>query len=148
MFRRNSVTDEVEYQEKYRYELWWKPLTEEARNDINNAAIREGIKVWPQDMERFLISERIEQYDPVRRWLSALPRWDGRDRLGELADRVKTKTPGWRDNFRVWMRLIVSQWRAGTDTMPVWRVTLVTPVSPYKTGCTPSVYRGCVTLTP
>ena len=117
MFRRNSVTGEVEYQEKYRYELWWKPLTEEARNDINNAAIREGIKVWPQDMERFLVSERIEQYDPVRRWLSALPRWDGRDRLGELADRVKTKTPGWRDNFRVWMRSMVSQWRAGTDTM-------------------------------
>jgi len=81
MFRRNSVTDEVEYQEKYRYELWWKPLTEEARNGV-------------------------------------------------------------------WMRSMVSQWRAGTDTMPVWRVTLVTPVSPYKTGCTPSVYRGCVTLTP
>ncbi len=117
MFRRNSVTGEVEYQEKYRYELWWKPLTEEARNDINNAAIREGIKVWPQDMERILVSEHTEQYDPVRRWLSALPRWDGRDRLGELAGRVRTLTPGWADNFRVWMRSMVSQWRAGRDAM-------------------------------
>ena len=117
MFRRNSVTGQVEYQEKYRYELWWKPLTEEARNDINNAAIHEGIKVWPQDMERILVSERTEQYDPVRRWLAELPRWDGRDRLGELARRVPTETEGWTDNFKVWMRSMVSQWRQGADAL-------------------------------
>lgn len=117
MFRRNSVTGEVEFQEKYQYKLWWKPLTEAARNDINNAAIREGIKVWPQDLERILISEHTEQYDPVRKWLSALPKWDGRDRLGELAARIKTQTPGWTDNFRVWMRSMVSQWQSGTYTM-------------------------------
>ena len=117
MFRRNRVTGEVEYQEKYMYELWWKPLTQEARNDINNAAIREGIKVWPKDLERILISERINQYDPVREWLDALPRWDGRDRLGEMADRVKTASPGWRDNFKVWMRSMVSQWQSGANAM-------------------------------
>ena len=117
MFRRNRVTGEVEYQEKYRYVLWWKPLTEEAQNDINNEAIREGIKVWPKDLERILISEHIDTYDPVREWLTALPKWDGRDRLGELADRVKTQTPGWRDNFKIWMRSMVSQWRSGRDAM-------------------------------
>lgn len=117
MFRRNSVTGDLEYQEKYRYALWWKPLTEEARNDINNAAIEEGIKVWPKDLERVLVSERTDTYDPVREWLDGLPQWDGRDRLGELADRVKTLTPGWRDNFKIWMRAMVSQWRAGRDTM-------------------------------
>ena len=117
MFRRNSVTGDIEYQEKYRYALWWKPLTEEARNDINNEAIEEGIKVWPKDLERIIISERTDTYDPVREWLDGLPEWDGRDRLGELADRVKTQTPGWRDNFKIWMRSMVSQWRAGRDTM-------------------------------
>lgn len=117
MFRRNKVTGDIEYQEKYMYELWWKPLTDEARNDINNAAIREGIKVWPQDLERILISERIEQYDPVREWLDELPHWDGRDRLGEMADRVKTTSPGWRDNFKVWMRSMVSQWQSGANAM-------------------------------
>ena len=117
MFRRNRVTGEVEYQEKFRYMLQWKPLTEEARNDINNAAIREGIKVWPQDLERIVVSEKTTEFDPVREWLDALPRWDGRDRLGELADRVKTLTPGWRDNFKVWMRSMVSQWRSGCDAM-------------------------------
>ena len=117
MFRRNRVTGEVEYQEKYRFVLWWKPLTEEAQNDINNEAIREGIKVWPKDLERILVSERIETYDPVREWLDKLPIWDGRDRLGELADRVKTKTADWRDNFKIWMRSMVSQWRSGRDAM-------------------------------
>ena len=117
MFRRNRVTGEVEYQEKFRYMLEWRPLTEEARNDINNAAIREGIKVWPQDLERIVVSEKTTEFDPVREWLDTLPRWDGRDRLGEMADRVKTLTPGWRDNFKVWMRSMVSQWRSGRDAM-------------------------------
>ena len=46
--------------------------------------------MWPQDLERILVSERIDTYDPVREWLDGLPEWDGRDRLGELADRVIT----------------------------------------------------------
>ena len=117
MFRRNSVTGDLEYQEKYRYALWWKPLTEEARNDINNAAIEEGIKVWPKDLERVLVSEHTDTYDPVREWLDGLPAWDGRDRLGELADRVRTQTPCWRENFKIWMRSMVSQWRTGRDAM-------------------------------
>jgi hypothetical protein len=116
-FRRNTVTGELEYQEKYRYVLSWQPLTEEVQNDINNAAIQEGIKVWPKDLERVLVSRFTENYDPVREWLDALPRWDGRDRLGELADRVKTQTPGWRDNFKIWMRSMVSQWRTGKDAL-------------------------------
>ena len=117
MFRKNRVTGDIEYQEKYRYVLWWKPLTEEVQNDINNEAIREGIKVWPKDLERILISERIDTYDPVREWLMALPKWDGRDRLGEMADRVKTQTTDWRENFKIWMRSMVSQWRSGRDAM-------------------------------
>ena len=117
MFRKNTVTGDLEFQEKYRYVLWWQPLTEEAQNDINNAAIQEGIKVWPKDLERILVSRVTNQYDPVREWLDALPRWDGRDRLGELADRVKTNTPGWRENFKIWMRSMVSQWRAGRDAL-------------------------------
>ena len=117
LFRRNKVTGEVEMQEKYCYKLWWKPLTEEVRNDINNAAIREGIKVWPKDLERVLVSEHVDVYDPVYEWLDRLPQWDGRDRLGEMARRVKTNTPDWEDNFRVWMRSMVSQWRSGLHAM-------------------------------
>ena len=117
MFRRNRVTGEVEMQEKHRYQLWWKPLTREVMNDLNNAAIREGIKVWPRDLERVLVSERIPTYDPVREWLEQLPEWDGRDRLGELADRVSTRDAAWRENFKIWMRSMVSQWRSGANTM-------------------------------
>ena len=117
MFRRNRVTGEVEVQEKFRYQLWWKPLTPEVRNAINNAAINEGIKVWPQDLERLVNTDLITTYDPVREWIDALPRWDGRDRLGEMADRVPTATVGWRDDFKVWMRSMVSQWQSGANAM-------------------------------
>lgn len=117
LFRRNRVTGDVEYREKDRYILAWRPVTEAVRNDINNAAIDEGIKVWPQDMNRLLESSQVTEYDPVREWLQQLPTWDGRDRLGELADRVPTRAEGWRDNFKVWMRSMVSQWQSGADRM-------------------------------
>ena len=109
-FRRNTVTGDIEYQEKGRYLLAWRPLTTEVRNDINNAAIDRGIKVWPKDMDRLLGSGEVADYDPVDEWLSALPRWDGRDRLGEMAARVPTETPSWEDDFKVWMRSMVNQW--------------------------------------
>ena len=64
-----------------------------------------------------LVSEHTATYDPVREWLDGLPAWDGRDRLGELADRVRTQTPGWRENFKIWMRSMVSQWRTGRNAM-------------------------------
>ena len=35
----------------------------------------------------------------------------------EMARRVKTNTPDWEDNFRVWMRSMVSQWRSGLHAM-------------------------------
>ena len=117
VFRRNVVTGDVEYQEKGRYILSWRPLTQEARNDINNAAIDEGIKVWPQDMDRLIGSSQVNDDDPVREWLRDLPEWDGRDRLGEMADRVPTLLPNWRDNFKVWMRSMVSQWTSGAEQM-------------------------------
>ena len=117
MFRHNRVTGDVEFMEKDRYMTVWQPLTKEAKNDMNNAAIREGIKAWPQDLERVVLSTGTAEYDPLREWLNKLPKWDGRDRLGELAARVPTKTAGWTDNFRVWMRSMVSQWTSGTNSM-------------------------------
>ena len=117
IFRRNVVTGDVEYQEKGRYILSWRPLTQETRNDINNAAIDEGIKVWSRDIDRIIGSSQVSDYDPVREWLNDLPQWDGRDRLGEMADRVPTQLPNWRDNFKVWMRSMVSQWTSGAGQM-------------------------------
>ncbi len=117
MFRRNKVTGEVEVQEKHKYQLEWKPLTQEVHNDINNAAIREGIRVWPKDLDRILVSEHTDSYDPVDEWLQQLPKWDGRDRLGEMADRVKSTNPWWRDDFKIWMRSMVNQWRSGLNGM-------------------------------
>ena len=117
LFRKNRVTGDMEVMEKDRYILSWQPLTQEVRNDINNAAIREGIKVWPQDLERIIVSRQTSEYDPVKEWLDQLPRWDGRDRLGELAARVPTRMPDWDGNFRVWMRSMVNQWLSATDSM-------------------------------
>ena len=124
-FRRNAVTGEVEYQEKDRYETGWRTLSRRARNDINNAAIDEGIKVWPQDIDRVVDSRLTEDYDPVGAWLDALPRWDGRDRIGELAARVPVRSEGWTEDFRVWMRSMVRQWRSGCGALHGAQVMLM-----------------------
>jgi predicted P-loop ATPase len=49
--------------------------------------------------------------------MNSLPEWDGRDRLGEMADRVPTKLNDWRNHFKVWMRAMVSQWTSGAGQM-------------------------------
>lgn len=114
-FRRNGITDEVEYKEKTGSSGDWLPLTREARNDFNIAALDAGIRVWDKDVDRLLASHHIVAYDPVGEWLSALPHWDGNDRLGMLAKRVKTEMPAWEENFKIWMRAMVRQWMGGNQ---------------------------------
>ena len=109
-FRRNRVTGVVEYRELDRYLLFWHPLDDAALNSITRQALKEGISVWDKDVRRFVYSNDIADYDPIADYLDQLPCWDGRDRLKEMADRVRTGDELWTDNFKIWMRSMVSQW--------------------------------------
>lgn len=108
--RRNQVTDVVEYREFGLYLLSWRPLDELALNTITRKAMREGINVWDKDVRRIVYSDDVVTYDPIRDYISQLPQWDGIDRLKLMAARVKTDDKLWEDNFRIWMRSMVSQW--------------------------------------
>lgn len=110
-FRQNEMTGSVEYSELFRYVSSWRPLTDRDRNTICMEALRAGIEVWDRDINRYINSTLIETYDPMIEWMTQLPQWDGRDRLGELAATVKTNWLMWPEMFRTWMRSMVSQWR-------------------------------------
>lgn len=43
----------------------FKPLTEEVRNNMTLRATELGLKAWDRNVNRFIDSTRIEQYDPV-----------------------------------------------------------------------------------
>lgn len=110
-FRQNELTGSVEYAELSKYVPSWKPFTERDRNTISIEALRAGIEIWDRDISRYVNSTLIETFDPISEWISTLPRWDGKDRVGELAATVKTDWELWPEMFRTWLRSMVSQWR-------------------------------------
>lgn len=109
-FRRNVITDSMEYAEISKYGASWMPLTQTVQNTICLAAQMAGIEVWDKDLQRYLQSELVADYDPIAEWLYTLPHWDGVDRVAQLAATVKTDNPMWEHDFRLWMRSMVSQW--------------------------------------
>ena len=109
--RKNLLTGVAEYREKFSDDQRFKPLTEEVRNDMTLRATELGLKSWDRDVNRFIDSTRIEQYDPVNTWLDKLPKWDGHDYIADLAARVPTSQPHWEKYLRFWLIGMVAQWR-------------------------------------
>jgi hypothetical protein len=109
--RKNLLTGVAEYREKFSDDQTFKPLTEEVRNDMTLRAIELGLKAWDKNVNRFIDSTRIEQYDPVNTWLDKLPKWDGHDYIADLAARVPTDQPHWEMYLRMWLTGLVAQWR-------------------------------------
>lgn len=110
IFRRNEITDSIEYIEHSRYITSWRPVNDRAIKSICMAAHTAGIEAWENDIDRFINSNETHSYDPISDFISSLPEWDGRDRISELADSVKTTSPNWKSDFGTWLRSMVNQW--------------------------------------
>jgi len=130
--RKNLMTGVAEYRMKYAEDQTFKPLTEEVRNDMTLQAIELGIKGWDQNVNRFIDSTRIEQYDPVNTWLDSLPQWDGHDYIRELALRVPTEQPHWEKYLRYWLVGMVAQWRESDKQLTG---NALTPLLIGRQGC-------------
>ena len=109
--RKNLLTGVAEYREKFSEDQTFKPLSEEVRNTMTLRATELGLKSWDRDVNRFIDSTRIEQFDPVNTWLDKLPAWDGHDYIADLAARVPTAQPHWEKYLRMWLVGMVAQWR-------------------------------------
>ena len=109
--RKNLMMGVAEYREKFSDDQEYKPLTDEVRNDMKLQATEIGLKAWDKNVNRFIDSTRIEQYDPVNTWLDKLPEWDGHDYIAELAARVPTDQPHWEKYLKMWLTGMVAQWR-------------------------------------
>lgn len=109
--RKNLLTGVAEYRKKFSDNQDFKPLTPEVRNSMSLTATEMGLKGFDKNMNRFIDSMHIEQYDPVNQWLDKLPKWDGKDRIRELAQRVPTDQPQWEKYLRYWLVGMVAQWR-------------------------------------
>ena len=130
--RKNLMTGVAEYRYKYAEDQTFKPLTEEVRNDMTLQAIELGIKGWDQNVNRFIDSTRIEQYDPVNTWLNKLPEWDGKDHIADLAKRVPTDQPHWEKYLKYWFVGMVAQWRESDKQL---NGNALTPLLIGRQGC-------------
>ena len=130
--RKNLLTGVAEYREKFSDDQRFKPLTEEVRNDMTLRATELGLKSWDRDVNRFIDSTRIEQYDPVNTWLDKLPAWDGHDYIGDLANRVPTEQPHWAKYLRMWLVGMVAQWRESEKQLTG---NALTPLLIGRQGC-------------
>ena len=130
--RKNLMTGVAEYRMKYSEDQTFKPLTSEVRNDMTIEARELGLKSWDQDVNRFIDSTRIEQYDPVNTWLDSLPEWDGEDRIKPLAERVPTNQPHWEKYLKYWLVGMVAQWRESDKQLTG---NALTPLLIGRQGC-------------
>ena len=130
--RKNLMTGVAEYREKYSDDQTFKPLTEEVRNDMTMRATELGLKSWDRDVNRFIDSTRIEQYDLVNVWLDKLPKWNGHDYISELAARVPTSQPHWPKYLKMWLIGMVAQWRESDKQLTG---NALTPLLIGRQGC-------------
>ncbi len=130
--RKNLLTGVAEYREKFSDDQRFKPLTEEVRNDMTLRATELGLKSWDRDVNRFIDSTRIEQYDPVNSWLDQLPKWDGHDYIADMAARVPTSQPHWQKYLRYWLVGMVAQWRESDKQLTG---NALTPLLIGRQGC-------------
>ena len=121
--RKNLMTGVAEYREKY---------SDDQRNDMTMRATELGLKSWDRDVNRFIDSTRIEQYDPVNVWLDKLPKWNGHDYISELAARVPTSQPHWPKYLKMWLIGMVAQWRESDKQLTG---NALTPLLIGRQGC-------------
>ena len=108
--RKNVMRGVAEYRVRTGVGFSFQDLTEEARNSITMRALEQGIRCWDKDIRRYVNSDDIKRYDPVNDYLEHLPRWDGKDRVTPLAERIPTEWQAWTHLFHIWMRSMVAMW--------------------------------------
>ena len=108
--RLNVMTGVAQYRSKDNFNFTFQDLTKSVRNTMAIRALKAGLESWDKDITRYIESTMIPEYDPVNDYLDHLPRWDGRDRVETMADRIRTADKEWRHRFHVWMLSTVAHW--------------------------------------
>ena len=111
-FRYNTMTTVTEYRERNTFCFYFRPLRSRVRNSIAMNARLEGLSLWDRDVVRYLDSDRIPIFNPIEDFLFGLDvRWDGHDRIREIAARVPCNNRHWADLFYRWFLNMVAHWR-------------------------------------
>jgi hypothetical protein len=69
----------------------------------------EDINMWKVDVSNYLESNKVAMYHPFLQYFELLPKWDGKDRVTKLAERVSSSAT-WVNGFHRWMLAVTAQW--------------------------------------
>ncbi len=113
-FRRNVLSGKTEFRKKTDDDKTqeWSVLTFEAMNSIVRKAKMENIsKKSPRtDIEEFINSDAVANYDPVKDYLNQLPLWDGKNHVADLFNRIPGLTSEQLAWCSTWLRSAVVHW--------------------------------------
>ena len=110
-FRFNLLTSQVECRQRNSFDFYFRPVNKRLMASITMNAQYEGLKLWDKDVVRYLNSDHVPVYQPIEEFLYDLPRWDGKDHIGDLAKRVPCNNPHWAQLFRRWFLSMIAHWR-------------------------------------
>ena len=129
MFRRNVLNGKVEFAKKAEgedAEPVYRPLTQEALNSIVLRALREEITEGnpKADIQMYVNSEEVPQYNPIGDYLDHLPAWDGENHVAQLFSRLPGITTEQAGFLAIWLRSTVAHWLQmdelhGNECVPV-----------------------------
>lgn len=113
VFRFNTVMGYTEYRPNNTWVHPYVPVDDRVLNRMAIECRLAGLNAWDKDVSRYIHSSYIPEYNPVWEYLSACRgKWDGKDRIRELARRVPTKNPYWPNWFYTWFLAMVRQWQS------------------------------------
>ena len=111
-FRKNTVMGYVEMRPNHTWITPWTPVDTSIVNGLVMQLQMNDIPVWDRDVKRYIYSSYIPNYNPIDNFLSRLGgKWDGRDRIGQLARCIPTDNPLWESWFHTWFLAMVAQWQ-------------------------------------
>lgn len=103
----------------------WQTIDDRQLKMISVEGLMEGGHGWSQDVETYIRSAIVQDYDPVKEFLYGCGKWDGKkDYIGMMADRVPNRFKEWKPMFHRWFLAMVAQWlnmndRNGNSVMPM-----------------------------
>jgi len=124
-FRNNVVSGKLEFRMLEDAEEAFRQLTFEAENSIIVKALSMlgKVKGLKTNLALLIHSEEVPAYDPVREYLTTLPRWDGQNRVAELFGRLPGISSENIYRCSIWLRSAVAHWLKldllhGNDSVP------------------------------
>ena len=115
LFRHNVLNGKTEFAKKLEdgTVTEYRVLTQKALNSILIQAKREDVFEEggsKSDIQEYINSEEVEDYDPIQHYLNNLPAWDGKNHVARLFSRLPGISSEQLNFLTIWMRSTVAHW--------------------------------------